>query len=105
MLDFIDKTFHQMTFTVDPFIVLTQDVGTLVGRNHSFNTPFQQVVDKMLCRIATISKQAIKLKAFQQVVGLSNVMTMSTRQGKAQRIAQTIHCDMDFATKATSTAP
>ena len=105
MLDFIDKTFHQMTFTVDPFIVLTQDVGTLVGWNHSFNTPFQQVVDKMLGRIPPICQQAIKLKAFQQLIGLGNIMAMSTRQGKAQRVAQTIHCDMDFATKATSTAP
>ena len=105
MLDFIDKTFHQMTFTVDPFVVLTQDVGTLVGRNHSFNTPLQQVVDKMLCRVPTIGQQAIKLKAFQQLIGLGNIMAMSTRQGKAQRVAQTIYCDMDFATKATSTAP
>ena len=93
-----------MTFTIDPFIVLTQNDGTLVWWNHSFNLPFQQIIDKMLCRVTAICQQAVKLKAFKQLVGLSNVMPMSARQGKAQGVAQTIDCDMDFTTKATTTA-
>ena len=105
MLDLINETFHQMPFTIQPSVVLTQDVCALVRRDNRLNTAIQQVLDKMLSRIAPIRDQAFKIKAFQQRIRLGNIMPLSTTEGEAQRITQPVNGDMDFATEATATAP
>jgi hypothetical protein len=37
MLDFVDKTFHQMAFSIEPFIIRSQDFGTLMRRDNRFD--------------------------------------------------------------------
>lgn len=58
----------------------------------------------MFRRIATIRDQAFKIKALKQVISLGDVMALATTEEQAQRIAQTLNCDMDFATETASTA-
>ena len=104
MLDFVDKTFNQMAFTIQPLILLTQDFSALMRWNNGFNTLLQQIGTEVLCRIATISKQAVKIEAFQQMISLGDGMALTSRQRKTQGVAQAINRDMDFATEATATA-
>ncbi len=103
MLDFVHKTFHQMTLSIQPFIVLPQDFSPLVGWNDGVDAPLEQKGNKILSRIATIRDQLVKIKAFEQGIGLGDVMALSCRQQQAQRVAQRIHRHMDFTAKAAPT--
>jgi hypothetical protein len=100
MLDFIDEAFNQMAFTIQPAIIFTQDLGALVRRDYGFNTTLQQVSNEMGCGVATISDQSLKIKSFQQMLSLSNVMMLTGRQSEAERVAQTIYQHMNFGREA-----
>src|SRR5215211_1920401 len=90
MLEFVDQTLHQMTFPIQPRVILTQEVGTLMRRNNRFNPSIQQIIDELLSRIAAICNQSLKLKAFQQPLSLRAIMALSGGQTQPQRIAQPI---------------
>src|SRR5690606_38168182 len=83
MFDFVDKTLHQVPLTIPPSIVVAQDLGTLVRWNHDFNASRQQVFEKILCRIASVCDQVIKVKPLKQRVSVGDVVAVSTAQNKA----------------------
>ncbi len=93
MLDFVDKTFHQMPFTIRPSVIVPQDFGSLMGWDDGLDTVRKQIVDKILGSIATISNQALKIEPVQQSLGLGTVVALTGSQTQAQRIAQAIHRD------------
>jgi len=105
MLELVDQALHQMAFPIQPAVVFAQHFGTLVRRNDRFNTALQQIVDKMGCRIASISDQSFKVKPFQQVLGLGDVVPLACGQAKTQRVPQPIHRHMDFGGEAASATP
>jgi hypothetical protein len=104
MFDFAHKTLDQMPLTIQPSVVFTQDFSPLMGWNNGFNAAVEQIFDEMCRRIAPIGNQMLEIKAFQQKVCLSNVVTLTCGQTKTQGIAQALYRDMDFATKAPTTA-
>ena len=104
MFDFADKTFDQMPFTVPPFVVLTQDVGALMGWNHRFNASIQQIFDEVGCRVAPVGNQSLKLESLQQVLGLGNIVALPSGQAETQRVSQSIHRHMDLSGESTSAA-
>lgn len=65
MLNLVDKTFDQMAFAVQPSVILTHELGPLVGWNHGLNAAFQQIGDKMFRTVAPIDHQLLKIKAVQ----------------------------------------
>lgn len=105
VLDFVDKALDQMPFSVEPFIILAQEFGTLMRRDNGFNAALQQIVDKILGGIAAICDETLKIKAFQQLLGLGDVMLLPGSQDRVQGIAQPIHRDMYLATEATTSTP
>lgn len=105
MLNFVDETLDQMTLTIQPFVVLAQNLAALMRRNHGFDPGFKEIVNEMGCRVASVSDQTLEINAFKQKLRLRNVMALSCAEEKAQRIAQAVHQDMDFATETTTTAP
>lgn len=88
MLDFADKTLNQVSLTVQPFVVLTQEFGALMRRNHRLNASIQQIFDEMGRRVAPVSNQSLEFESLQQVMGLSNVVTLPSGQAETQGIAQ-----------------
>ena len=105
MLDFVDETLDQMTFTVQPFVVCAQDFGSLMRRNHRFDAVFHEIVNEMSCCVASVSDQTLKIEAFEQVLGLSDVVTLSGGQHKSQRTSQAIDGHMDLGAETATTAP
>src|SRR5258708_32913736 len=103
MLDFVDITFHQMPFRIQPLVIVPQAFGSLMGWDDGLDTVRQQIVDKILGSIATISNQALKIEPVQQSLSLGTVVALTGGQTQAQRIAQAIHRHVDFATKAAPT--
>ena len=104
MLDFVDEALDQMTFAVQPSIVLAHYLRPLVRWDHRLNASLHEVIDEVGSRIASVGNQALKIEAFQQVLSLGDVVALAGGQGKSQWIAQTINCHMNFGAKATSTA-
>jgi hypothetical protein len=105
MLDFVDETFDQMTLTVPPLVVFTGLLGTLVRRNDRSCSLLDNPIDQRLSGIAPICNDVLSTQTLQQRLGLGTFMGLSRRQPHAQRITQTVHCDMDFGTEAAATTP
>src|SRR5690606_16316355 len=83
MFDFVDKTLHQVPLTIPPSIVVAQDYGTLVRWNYDFNASRQQVFEKMLCRIASVCDQVIKVTQLKQRASVGDDVAVTTTQNKA----------------------
>lgn len=64
MLDLVDETFHQMAPAIPMSIVFPLFSGALMRRNYDFHTPFEQAIHERLNRIAPISDNPVKGKAF-----------------------------------------
>ena len=104
MLDFVDKTLNQMPLTIKPGIVVSLGQSPLVSRDHRFCTSLNDVIDKLLGRIASVSDDTLKLKSIDQVSGLGDVMSLSSSQSEPQWIAQSICTYVDFGAEPTSAA-
>lgn len=104
MLDFIDETLCQMTLLVPVFVILPALFPVLPRWNNDFGLNLVDHLDKLLGIIRTIGDQAFKIKLSDQVCCLRDVMPLSTRQTKTQRISQSIHAYMDFGGEAAATA-
>ena len=96
MLDLANQTLNQVSLTVPPSIVLTQDVGALMRWNNRLNPAIQQVGDEMSRRVASISNHALKIKALQQVLCWSDVMALPCGEAGTQGVPQAIDLSHGF---------
>ena len=55
MLNFVDKTLHQMPFPVQPAIILAGFLGSLVRWDDRLDLAFNNPIHEVLCGIATVS--------------------------------------------------
>ena len=101
MLDFVDETFNQMPFFVKMHIIFTQFLAFGSGRNNSFSfVLFDDQPDKIIGIVRLIGNQPLKIEVDDQRFALSDVISVTTGQNKAQRIAQRIDTDVNFGTEA-----
>jgi len=105
MLDFVNKTFDQMPFSVAPLIIFPQDFGALVWGDNRLDTSRQQVFNEILRGIAAIRNQMGEIKTIQQRLGLGAIVALTSGQPQPQGIAQGIDRDMDFTAKTPATPP
>ncbi len=104
MFELIDKTLHQMTLAIPPFIIFARRFGAWMRWNDHLDALFKHPIDKILAGIAPISNKPLKGEAFNQAPRLCDVMGLPSTQSEAQRIAQAIHSHMNFGAKTTATA-
>ena len=102
MLDLVDKTLNQVPLPIKPGVVVSLGQSSLVRRDHRFCTRINNLVDKVLSRIASIGDDTFKLKTLNQVRGLCDVMTLTSSQCEPKRIAQTICTYVDFGAESPS---
>ncbi len=105
MLDFVEEALDQVTFAVQPFVVLAQHVCPLVRRDHRFNASLHEVIDEVGSRVTSVGNHSFKIEAFQQALSLGDVVSLSCGQRKSQWTAQTVDGHMNLGAKATPTAP
>lgn len=105
MLDFVHKTRHQMALFVDMFVIFALRFAIFTWRDDGLHFFFSKELQKIIRIIRAVRNQAFKFKISNQGFGLGHIMPLTSGQPKAQRVAQTIHIDMDFGAKATSAAP
>src|SRR4051794_4947088 len=94
MLDLIDKTFDQMALPVQPAVIVTGLLGTLVRWNDRNCPLLDDPIDQRLPGIAAIRNDVLSRQAFQQGVRLRAFVRLSCGQPYPQGIAQAIHRDM-----------
>ena len=88
MLDFVDKTLHQMAFFVKMLVIGAWLLTFGSWRNNNFSFVFfDDEVDKVIRIIAFIGNQPRKIKVNHQRLGLSNIVSLPGRQNKTQGIA------------------
>ncbi len=104
MLDFVEKTFDQMPFFVDVFVILSLLLAIPAGRNHRLGFIFSDFLQEIRRIIRTVSNHTFKIIAVYQIFSLSNVMPLAARQEKPQWVAQGIYIGMDFGAESSPAA-
>jgi hypothetical protein len=104
MLDFVEETLDQVPFFVEMTIIFTLLFAVLARRDYRLSLFFGNLLQKIIRIVRTICNHPFKIEIGDQVSSLSNVMSLSTRQEKTQRIAQGIYAGVNLGAEATSAA-
>ena len=87
LLEFVDATFHEMAFAVEPGVVLSLDLGRLMRGNDRFTAPRLDIRDEWRSCIAAIRDDPGEGQAVEQRLGLRAVVALPSGQDGAQGIA------------------
>lgn len=90
MLDFVEETFDQMPLLVQMAVVFPLFFAVLAGRYHRFCFFLRNLLQEIFRIIRAVRNHPLKIKICDQVFSLSDIMSLSARQEKPQRIAQGI---------------
>lgn len=104
MLNLADEAFNQMPLPVQVLIILSLLKAILFWWNHGFNALGCERFDQRIRIVAFVSDQHLWVKAFDQRRCLWTVVALACGQDKAQRIAQSINCDMNLSREAATTS-
>jgi len=85
-----------MPFLVPMSVVFSLLFAISARWNDHFHLRGHQGPDKIGVIIGPVGNQALELQLSHQRFCLGNVMALTTRQAKAQWVAQRIHAHMDF---------
>ena len=102
MLDFVEKTLHQMTLSVKMFVIITLLFAVFAGWYHCFRLSFNNNLQKIVRIAGTVGYHPLKFIALNQIFGLGNVMTLSPGQKKAQWRPQGVYNHMNFGAESAS---
>lgn len=105
VLDFVEKTFHQVSLLVKMAIKVSLFFAVFAGWYHRFRLFFCNLLQELIRVIRAICYHTLKCKISNQIIGLSNVMSLPTRQEKSQWIPQAIYTRMDLGAEPASAAP
>jgi hypothetical protein len=105
MLNFVEKTLDQMTLLVQMVIVFPLFFAVLAGRDHRFSLFFCNAAQEFFRVIRAIGNYSLKIKFCNQVIRLGDIVTLSSGQEKAQRVAQRIYAGVDLGAEAAPAAP
>jgi len=104
VLDLVHKALHQMALAVEPFIILGRQFAPAAGWNNGYGSLLQHRLTKVIGIVAFIRNHILAGEAGNQVFRLGDIIALSTRQRKAQRITQRIDRHMDFGAEPTPAA-
>lgn len=96
MLDFVEETFDQVTLLVQMEVVFTRFFAILAGWDHRFCFFHCNQGQEFLRVIRAIRDHPLKIKIGNQAFRLGNIVALSARQEKAQRVAQRIYAGVDL---------
>ena len=105
MFDFIEETFDQMPLFVPMLVVLALFFTIFTSWNHSLSLYFRNLLQEIVRIVGTVRNCALKFKARYQLFRHSDVMSLTSRQSKTQRVSQPIYTGVDFGAEPASTAP
>lgn len=106
MLHFVDEALDQVPLFVKVFVVVTLLSPRLRRRNNGLRALVNNVLNEVFGIIGAVADEIVGQlqKAYNQRFRLRDVMTLTGRQQKAQRVSQAIDAHVDFGAKAAATA-
>jgi hypothetical protein len=104
MLDFIEETLDQMPLFVEMMIIFTLIFAVPARWDHRHGIFFRNLLQELFRIVRAIRNNALKIKVFNQIICLCNIMSLATRQEKAQGVAQSIYAGVDLGAEPTSAA-
>jgi hypothetical protein len=104
LLDLVDEAFNQMSFTIQVPIIFALYKAILFRRNHYFDAFGGHGFNQSVRVVTFIRNQYLRLEVFNQHRCLWAVMALACREQQAQRIAQSIHGDVNLGGKAAATS-
>ena len=105
MLDFTDKAFNKMSFSIKMPVIFSARLSVVATRrNDDFSARPPEALHKGFGIIAFVGNQAIKNKAFNQIIGLPMIALLTAGQNKAHGISQSINRQMNLSGKAAATS-
>ncbi len=105
MLDFVEKTFNQVALLVQMVIIFPWFFAVLAGRDHCFGWFHCNPVQKFFRVIRAVGNHSLKIKFCNQVIRLGDIVTLTSGQEKAQRVAQRIYAGVDLGAEPAPAAP
>jgi hypothetical protein len=105
MLDCVDETFDQVSFSIQPAVIRALGLRPLMRGNDRFRAALSNMFNQGLRGVASVSNHRVGVQSCQQGRRLGNVVGLSAGQGQPQRIAQRIHHNMNVGAQPTSTPP
>ena len=93
-----------MALTIQPLVILTCRLGSLMWWNDRLDSLRCNPVIKFLSGVASVSNDVLKRETLDQFHRLDEVLALPGRQLQTQRITQTIDCDMNLGREAASRA-
>jgi len=103
MVDFVHKALRQRPFAVAPGVVFTWFLAIFARRNDRECLMVKDKLDERVTIISAVRQHVITDFLPQQCLSLGNVVPFTSRQAKAQRIAQRIDFGMDFGAEPAPT--
>ena len=106
MLDLVDETLDQVSFTIEPFVIGTSGFlmfGTSVGRNHRVRSLFDEPIIEFLSCITAVGNHMFERIAVYQLNRLTDVRGLSSCQTQAQRVTQTIDRNVNLGAEPSAT--
>jgi hypothetical protein len=105
MLDFVEKTFDQMTLLVQMLVIITLLFAIFSGRDDRLGLFLSNFLQKRVRIIGAVGNRPLEPEVCYQIFSLCDVMPLPARQKKAQWIAQGVYTGVDFGAESASATP
>ena len=100
MLEFSEETLDQVAFFVENEVAFPFVFAIALWRNDDGDSRVAQPFDQGVCIVTFVAEQRAASDAFEQLPRRANVVDVTARQNKPDRIAQGVGERVDFARQA-----
>ena len=102
VLDLVDEALHQVALFVQMSIVLPGRLPVGSGRNDGDRATLPDHLDKGLGVIPLVGNHILYGGRKEQRLSLGDVMGLACREPELERVAQSVHAQVDLAGEATA---
>jgi len=105
MLDLVEEALNQVAFLIN-VLVVRDGLRTGCNRgNHGRCADLGNASTKAICIVAFIGQEMFKRNPADQVLGLKDIVHLTTGQDEANGVAKRIHARTDLGAQAAARTP
>ena len=105
VFDLVDEALHQVALLVQMPVILSGCLAVGSGWNDSHRSHIRDVFDQPGRIIPSVADHVFGMEPGDQLLGLGDVMALTSAKLEAQGVAKTIHAHVDFGAEPASAAP
>ena len=100
MLEFFEETLNQVALFVESEVAFPFPLAIAPWRNDGCDSRVAQLFDQAVCIVPFVAEQRAARDALEQLPRNANIVDVTRRQNKSDRIAQGVRERMDFGCQA-----